>query len=77
MLGRAVALGALGLILSGCARPDVVVEEPPRLEVSCPDPAARMRLGDGSTYRDLALSRSEAIAGWERCYGALGVVQEE
>lgn len=77
MLGRAAALGALGLILVGCARPEVVVEEPPRLEVSCPDPAERMRLGEGSTYRDLALSRSEAIAGWERCYGALGVAQEE
>jgi hypothetical protein len=77
MLGRAAALGALGLILTGCVRPDVVVQDPPRLEVSCPDPAARMRLGEGSTYRDLALSRSEAIAGWERCHGALGVSQKE
>lgn len=75
MLGRAVAAGALGLILSGCADKTPVVVDVPRLEISCPNPAERKRLLEGSTYRDLALSRSEAIAGWERCHGALGAAQ--
>jgi hypothetical protein len=74
MFGRTAALGALGLILAGCGERGAFVE-PPKMEVSCPDPAGRMVLSQGSTYRDLALARSEAIAGWERCYGALEVSQ--
>ena len=40
------------------------------LEAPCPSPADRVRLDDGSTYRDLAASREEAIVGWELCHAA-------
>lgn len=40
------------------------------LEASCPSPADRIRLGDDSTYRDLAASREEALIGWELCHAA-------
>jgi hypothetical protein len=77
MFERAAALGLVGLILAGCGDKTAVVLDVTRLEVSCPNPTERKRLSHGSTYRDLALSRSEAIAGWERCHGALDVVNLE
>ena len=61
------------LLLTGCGAAEVVLKEPPRLEVRCPDPAGRFMLREGSTFRDLARSRAEALAGWRSCFDALEV----
>lgn len=39
----------------------------------CPDPESRRVLSAGSTYRDLALSRAEAIEGWRSCHAVVSV----
>lgn len=49
----------------------------PELKIQCPDPKGRTRLEDGATYRDLALSRTEAIAGWRRCFHAVEISQRQ
>jgi len=36
----------------------------------CPDPEERARLIHGSTFRDLARARAEALTGWEECFNA-------
>lgn len=59
--------------LAACAPSPVPIIDPPRLDITCADPAARARLGDGSTYRDLARSRAEALRGWSLCHDALNV----
>lgn len=71
-MGRFLLLFSL-LLLTGCGGAEVVVQEPPRLEVRCPDPAGRLMLKEGSTFRDLARSRAEALAGWRYCFDALEV----
>lgn len=73
-MGRFLLLFSL-LLLTGCGGAEVVVREPPRLEITCPDPAGRLMLKDGSTFRDLARSRAEALAGWRSCYDALEVAE--
>jgi hypothetical protein len=70
---------ALALFLStwalvGCGKVQEVKNvEVPRLDVTCADPAARRQLVQGATFRDLALSRAEAIAGWKECHSALSI----
>jgi hypothetical protein len=71
-MGRFLLLFSL-LLLAGCGDRVVSFQEPPRLEIRCPDPDARFMLKDGSTFRDLARSRAEALAGWRSCYDALEV----
>lgn len=69
---KLVVWGLLLLALvsvTGCAQP--LPPAVPTIELTCPDPAARQRLDQGSTYRDLARSRSEAISGWRQCSDAL------
>lgn len=78
MLGLKTAAGLVGLIvLSACGTPTKVVSVPvPQVEVLCPDPASRTRLSEGSTYRDLALSRSEALAGWRLCAASVEALKK-
>lgn len=70
---------ALSMLLSawslvGCGQvKKVEVVEAPRLDVTCADPSARRRLAEGSTFRDLALSRAEAISGWKECHSAIAI----
>lgn len=73
MLRRTIAATVVGLILAACSPAAPVVEDTPRLEIHCPDYTARTKLEAGSTYRDLALSRSEALNGWRRCFEALEI----
>lgn len=62
------------LILTACSNGNHVEKvQIPELKVQCPAPAARKRLEEGATYRDLALSRAEAMAGWRRCFDALEI----
>lgn len=61
------------LLMAACGEAEVVLQEPPRLEITCPDPAERFMLKEGSTFRDLARSRAEALAGWRSCYDGLEV----
>ena len=76
MLGYKTTIGAAGLILLGACSGSTVVNLP-QLSVTCPNPVSREALVEGSTYRDLALSRSEAISGWERCHAAMEALQKE
>lgn len=71
-MGRWFLLSSL-LFIAGCGGSEVVIQEPPRLEITCPDPAARFMLKEGSTFRDLARSRAESLAGWRSCYDAIEV----
>ena len=73
-MGRFLLLFSL-LLLTGCGGAEVVVQEPPRLEIRCSDPDGRAMLREGSTFRDLARSRAEALAGWRSCYDALEVTE--
>jgi hypothetical protein len=74
-LGRAIAAMSV-LFLTACASVEVGEKvQIPELQIQCPDPAERKRLEQGATYRDLALSRAEAIAGWSRCFDALNITQ--
>jgi hypothetical protein len=73
-MGRWLLLSSL-LFINACGGAEVVVQEPPRLEIRCPDPAARFMLREGYTYRDLARSRAEALAGWRSCYDGLEVAE--
>mgnify|MGYP006275780383 CR=1 FL=1 len=69
MTRAALALFAVAA-LAGCGE-----ERPPTVQrpeivapvADCPDPEDRQRLESGSTFRDLAASRLEALDGWERC----------
>jgi len=61
------------LFLAACGDRVLSVQDPPRLVFTCPDPGARFILKDGATFRDLARSRAEALAGWRSCYDALEV----
>lgn len=63
----------LAAAMSGCVGNGVTAVETPRLDIRCPDPAERVKLAEGSTYRDLALSRAESLAGWTECHGALKI----
>ena len=63
------------LFLAGCGDRVVSVHELPRLEFRCPDPDVRFMLKEGATFRDLARSRAEALAGWRSCYDALEVAE--
>lgn len=67
-----LTLVAMMLLLAGCGSKDVSV---PVLSITCPDLAGRATLGDGSTYRNLAASRAEAISGWRQCHDALSIAQ--
>lgn len=49
------------------------MQEPPRLEIRCPDPVGRLMLTEGATFRDLAGSRADALAGWQSCFDGLEV----
>lgn len=73
-MGRCFLLFSL-LFLAACGDRSVSVQEPPRLEFTCPDPDGRFMLKKGSTFRDLARSRAEALAGWRSCFDALDVVE--
>lgn len=64
------------LSISGCGQVAPLFVEPPRLDITCPDPDQRARLVEGSTYRDLAGSRIEAIEGWQVCHRALDISQD-
>lgn len=68
---RALVIISL-LALAACGPGDApqIVERLPVQIAKCPDPEARERLSEGSTFRDLAQSRVEALAGWEQCYSA-------
>lgn len=44
--------------------------------VTCPNPKERKWLIEGSTFRDLARSRAEAVSDWQQCHDALNIVQE-
>jgi PBP1b-binding outer membrane lipoprotein LpoB len=68
---------AVAFLLAGCSGSVVErVEEAPRLIASCPDPDTRRMLTDGATFRDLAVSRQEALRGWRQCSDAVGILQE-
>jgi hypothetical protein len=72
-LAAVLMLMLMLMLMSACASTsDKVLTG---LEISCQDPAARERLGVGATYRDLAMSRAEAIEGWTVCHDALDVAQ--
>ena len=73
-MGRWFLFSSL-LFIAGCGGAEVVIQEPPRLEIRCPDPAGRFMLREGSTFRDLARSRAEALAGWRSCYDGLEVAE--
>lgn len=70
-----IFLLAAALALASCStvRP---AADAPRLTVTCPDPAGRSKLTAGSTYRDLAVARVEAIWGWQVCHDALRISQD-
>lgn len=70
-VGLLAAMGVVGA-LSGCG----VVEGSEPLVVVCPDPDERLRLEAGATYRDLALSRTEALHGWRICYDAVDLARQ-
>ena len=74
-LGRGVLLFVLSalLLVAACGGVSEASFEAPELEFRCPNPEERQTLTEGSTYRDLAASRAEALSGWERCFGALEV----
>ena len=61
------------LALAACDEPAPVVVDPPRIEITCLDPASRQRLATGSTYRDMANSRAETLRGWTLCHDALQI----
>jgi outer membrane lipopolysaccharide assembly protein LptE/RlpB len=63
------------LFLTACGNKTVEKVKIPELKIQCPDPDGRTRLEQGATYRDLALSRAEALAGWRRCFDALAISQ--
>lgn len=59
------------LALAACSTPaPVVLERLPVQAATCADPENRLRLGEKSTFRDLAASRAEALSGWEECWNA-------
>lgn len=63
---------AISLALAACADPaPPVLIDPPRVALTCPDPSTRAQLTESSTYRDLAVSRQEAIHGWTICHRAV------
>lgn len=64
----------LALLLSGCGQPPA--PQVPPVALDCPDPAQRLRLAPGSTYRDLARARAEAISGWRQCSDALAATND-
>lgn len=69
MTRAALALAAFAA-LPGCAGTGPAPLERPDISAPvarCPDPEDRQRLTEGSTFRDLAESRLEALDGWERC----------
>lgn len=66
-----VSMGSV-LAVSGCG----VVEGSVPLVVICPDPDERLLLEAGATYRDLALSRAEALHGWRICYDAVDLARQ-
>lgn len=74
---RSIKYGVIALTtapLAACtSQPAPQTVSPPRLELTCPDPSDRIVLREGSSYRDLAKSRAEAVAGWTECHGALAV----
>jgi len=75
-LVKAIAVMS-ALFLTACASGERVEKvQIPELQISCPDPDDRKRLEEGATYRDLALSRAEALAGWRRCFDALSISQK-
>lgn len=61
------------LFLTACGNKTVEKVKIPELKIQCPDPAARVMVKEGATYRDLAMSRAEALAGWRRCFDALEI----
>jgi len=58
------------LALAACAQPEPIREKLPVQIATCPDPEERERLLEGSTFRDLARARVEALGGWEQCFNA-------
>ncbi|RKT35278.1 hypothetical protein BXY70_1311 [Roseovarius halotolerans] len=58
------------LALAGCAQPEPILDRLPVQVATCPNPEERARLLEGSTFRDLARSRAEALTGWEECFNA-------
>lgn len=74
-LGRVFAVVSV-LFLTACGSAQRVEKvQIQELKIQCPSPSDRTRLERGATYRDLALSRAEAIAGWSRCFDALNITQ--
>lgn len=63
------------LVLSSCTGTPPAANAP-HLTVTCPDPAGRARLTAGSTYRDLAAARVDAVRGWTLCHDALRISQD-
>lgn len=75
-LGRILVAMSV-LFLTACASGERVEKvQIPELQIQCPDPDDRKRLEEGATYRDLALSRTEALSGWRRCFDALSISQK-
>jgi len=79
-MGKGKAMKSIVLMLTllnmcACARVDSPELENRNPKISCPDPDGRKRLGEGATYRDLALSRAESIGGWQQCHDALVITQ--
>lgn len=58
------------LAMAGCAASEPPADRLPVQAARCPDPANRDRLGQGSTFRDLARAKAEALTGWEECFTA-------
>lgn len=65
------------LFLPSCSSSQIKMAEYqnlPESKISCPLPSQAQILTDQSTYRDLAESRIEALAGWRDCHAALTIV---
>lgn len=74
-LVKAIAVMS-ALFLTACGNTGPVEKvQVPELKIQCPDPIERKKLSEGATYRDLAISRTEALAGWRRCFDALNITQ--
>ena len=75
-MARIASIAAVAVIVAACSSdPGAAPGQAPQLEVTCPDPDDRAKLAEGATWRDLAVSRSEALRGWGLCHGAAQAAQ--